>query len=204
MSRRPNVETRERILESAHNLFYNGGFKGVSMDDVAQAAGVKKANLFHYFPTKEALALAVFDRATAGMKERMTAHFSVRRRDPIVAVARMFEDAASRMRRSGCTGGCFVGNMAQEMSDGNERIRLKVSEHLRFWAGQLASHLERGRTRGYFRPELEVERAAEAILSLFEGALLYSKASREPGAVESAKRMAVGYLEAFRVGTSPM
>jgi hypothetical protein len=40
--------------------------------------------------------------------------------------------------------------------------------------------------------------AAEAILSLLEGALLFCKASKSPEPVESAKHLAVAYLEAAR------
>ena len=69
MSRRPNIELREKILCSAHRLIYKSGFKGVSMEDIAEAAGIKKANLFHYYPTKEALGLAVFDFAVQGSME---------------------------------------------------------------------------------------------------------------------------------------
>jgi hypothetical protein len=73
-----------------------------------------------------------------------------------------------------------------------------LAEHLRFWAGQLAASLDRARAVGYFRRGFRSEVAAEAILSLFEGAVLYSKASREPRAVLSAKRLATGYLEGCR------
>jgi uncharacterized protein HemY len=63
---------------------------------------------------------------------------------------------------------------------------------------EVARLLDRGRTAGYFRRELRPEPAAEAILSLFEGSLLYSKANRKPAAIDSARDMAVAYLEAFR------
>ncbi len=197
MSRRVNHEARERILERAHKLFYQRGFRGTSMDDVASSAGIKKANLFHYYPSKEVLALAVFDRVATAMKDRVAAQFATRR-DPIGVVARMFDEAGRFLRRSGCSGGCFFGNIAQEVSDHNEPLRERVAEHLRFWRGQLAALLERGRASGYFRPEFPAESAAEAILSLFEGAVLYSKASRRTDPVASAKLMATGYLEACR------
>ena len=58
-----NVGARQRILEAARKLFHERGLRGVSMEDVAGAAGIKKANLFHYYPTKESLELAVLDQA---------------------------------------------------------------------------------------------------------------------------------------------
>jgi TetR/AcrR family transcriptional repressor of nem operon len=197
LSRRVNLEARKRILAAAHGLFYKNGFRGTSMDDVASASGVTKANLFHYYPTKETLGLAVFEYAAADMKDKLEEQFA-RSRDPIRGVARMFDEAAGRLRRNGCSGGCFFGNLAQELSDHNEPIRVRLAEHLRFWAGELAASLDRARAAGYFRRGFRSEVAAEAILSLFEGALLYSKVSRKPRAVLSAKRLATRYLETCR------
>jgi len=198
MTRKLNLEARRHILEVARELFLERGLKGVSMDEVAGAAGIKKANLFHYYPSKECLELAVLEQAAGEMKEQVEAQLSASGRDPVGAVASMFEQAGRGMRERRCRGGCFLGNLAQEASDHNETIRVRVSEFLCYWTDQLASFLDRGRASGYFRPELEPRTAAEAILALFEGALLFSKASRRPDPVESSKRMAVAYLEGFR------
>jgi TetR/AcrR family transcriptional repressor of nem operon len=198
MTAQPNPARRERILHEAQQLFFAQGLKGVSMDDVAAAAGIKKANLFHYFPSKEALELAVLDRFGADLRERLAAQFAATDQDdPIGAVARMFEEAARGMKRRRCRGGCFAGNLAQE-SDHRESVRVQVARLLRFWVEEVARLLDRGRASGYFRRELDPVLAAEAIVSLFEGSLLFSKASRRPGVIESARDMAIAYLQAFR------
>jgi len=198
MTRKINVEARRRIMEAARELFLERGLKGVSMEEVAGAAGLKKANLFHYYPSKECLELAVLDQAAGEMRKQVEAQLSPKARDPVRAVALMFEQAGRGMRERRCRGGCFLGNLAQEASDHNETIRVRVSEFLHYWTDQLAGFLDRARASGYFRPELEPRTAAEAILALFEGALLFSKASRRADPVESSKRMAVAYLEGFR------
>lgn len=198
MTAQPNPARRERILHEAQQLFYSQGLKGVSMDAVAAAVGIKKANLFHYFPSKEALELSVLERFSADLRLRLSAQFAATSEDPIGSVARMFEEAARGMRRRRCRGGCFAGNLAQEASDHRESVRVRVAHLLRFWVAEVARLLERGRASGFFRRELEPQPAAEAILSLFEGSLLFSKASRHAGVIESSRDMAIGYLEAFR------
>jgi TetR/AcrR family transcriptional regulator, transcriptional repressor for nem operon len=197
MPRTANLEARERILDAAHRLFYTSGLRGVSMDAVASAAGIKKANLFHYYPTKESLELAVLDRAATNMNERI-ARIARQPYDPVGAVQRIFEEAAGLMRQSHCSGGCFFGNLAQETSDRNETLRQKVAEHFQAWTTELAGFLDRWRRTGYFRDGFEPQVAAQAILSLLEGALLFSKASKSPEPVENAKHLAVAYLEATR------
>lgn len=197
MPRTANLQARHRILDVAHRLFYTSGLNAVSMDAVAAAAGMKKANLFHYYPSKESLELAVLDHAAASMNERI-ARVARHSFDPVGAVQRIFEEAAAVMRQSHCSGGCFFGNLAQETSDGNETLRQKVAEHLQAWTTELAAFLERWRRAGYFRDDFQSQVAAQAILSLLEGALLFSKASKSPAPVDSAKHLAVAYLQATR------
>lgn len=66
--------TRERILEVAKVLFAREGFHGASMQDVADAAGVSKANLYHHFQDKEALYRAVL-QTTCDDKQTLVAAF---------------------------------------------------------------------------------------------------------------------------------
>lgn len=59
---------RERIVEIARALFKEKGFGGVSMDEVAKAAGVGAGTLYRHFPTKEALYDAVLEAWTDKVK----------------------------------------------------------------------------------------------------------------------------------------
>ena len=59
----PGGETMTRILGEAERLFAEHGFDAVSMNAIAEAAGVSKANVFHHFTSKKDLYLAVVRRA---------------------------------------------------------------------------------------------------------------------------------------------
>ena len=50
---------RERILAAALKLFAHEPYQAVTMDRVAEAAGVAKGTLYLYFPSKDALYLGV-------------------------------------------------------------------------------------------------------------------------------------------------
>lgn len=54
---------RERILEAAKAAFSEKGFDGVSMEEIAQRAGVRKPLIYYYFPSKEVLFEEVWNRA---------------------------------------------------------------------------------------------------------------------------------------------
>ena len=53
---------RERILESAYELFSRRGIRGVGIDEIVEHAGVAKATLYRHFPSKDDLALAFLER----------------------------------------------------------------------------------------------------------------------------------------------
>jgi TetR/AcrR family transcriptional regulator, transcriptional repressor for nem operon len=195
MGRKPNQEARDKILQSAYELIFKFGFKGVSMDDIARAAGIKKANLFHYFPTKEVLGLAVFQYATRCTGVCREAPVTS---DPLESVKEMFDRAAVQMRDNCCSGGCIVGNMAQELSDYNENLRKSVAAYIEQWRQRLASFLEDHRANGFFRPDFPAQEAAQSLLALFEGAMLVAKASRSLDPIENAKQMALTYLRTHR------
>jgi TetR/AcrR family transcriptional repressor of nem operon len=202
MGRRPNLEARQRILATALDLIHYRGYNGVSADEVAEAAGIKKANLFYYYPSKEDLALAVFDHAIAKNKARLEAELG-RQETPLAVIGAMFDKSAEKMKQKGCTGGCLFGNLAQELSGQNEKMRQRLEEYFRFWNHHLAGVLDRGRAIGYFKSELDPPRAAEAIVAAYEGALLCCKAKKQVCCLESAKEMVLRYLQAYLAAPIP-
>lgn len=50
-------DTRRHIVAAARDLFQHAGFAGTTMEAVAERAGVSRATLFNYFPSKQSLLL---------------------------------------------------------------------------------------------------------------------------------------------------
>lgn len=55
--KRQALETRRHIQASALNLFDRLGFENVSMQDIARDAGCSIGNIYHYFKSKDELAI---------------------------------------------------------------------------------------------------------------------------------------------------
>ncbi len=52
----------ETILEAALDVFSTYGFRGATLDQIAEVAGLSKPNLLYYFPSKEAMHQALLAR----------------------------------------------------------------------------------------------------------------------------------------------
>jgi TetR/AcrR family transcriptional regulator len=52
----------ETILEAALDVFSTYGFRGATLDQIADVAGLSKPNLLYYFPSKEAMHQALLTR----------------------------------------------------------------------------------------------------------------------------------------------
>ena len=55
--KRQAMEMRRRIQETALDLFDREGFENVSVEEIAQAAGCSVGNIYHYFKSKDELAI---------------------------------------------------------------------------------------------------------------------------------------------------
>ena len=70
-AREPSPVARERILDSAYDLFSTRGVRAVGIDEVIERAAVAKATLYRHFPSKDDLVLAFLQAARGGLDARL-------------------------------------------------------------------------------------------------------------------------------------
>ncbi len=77
------AQRRQQLLDAALDLFCKNGYAGTSTRSIAEAAGVAEGLVFHYFPSKQALLLAV-----AAEQHSFAGHVLTILRDPGTRTAR--------------------------------------------------------------------------------------------------------------------
>jgi len=78
MRRPPRAATRDRILEAALDVFARKGYHRALVDDIVRASGTSKGAVYHHFPNKQAVFLALVDdfaaRLATGVAAAIAAH----------------------------------------------------------------------------------------------------------------------------------
>lgn len=70
-TREPEAKKRREIIDGARRVFFDRGFDGASMDEIARASGVSKATIYVYFDSKEGLFQALVETDRRKSAERL-------------------------------------------------------------------------------------------------------------------------------------
>lgn len=189
MGRKPNLVARQTILDQAEHLIHLKGYHATSMEDIARCCGMTKANLFHHYGSKEDLGLAVLDAKMSDYHAKRVGPGCCPE-DPGAAVQRMFDQAAEHYESNDCKAGCFIGNIALEMADSNEAFREKAGGFFKDWTERLAGCLENAGYKG------DSKAAAEAVVALYEGAIMLARARRDAEVFKRVGRVARTIVDA--------
>ena len=124
------VEPRERILESAYELFSRRGIQAVGVEEVIERASVGKATLYRHFGSKDALVLAVLElreeRWTHGWVEREARRRGSTPEEALLAIFDLFDEWFHEDGFEGCS---FV-NVLLETADLRHPVGAASAQHL--------------------------------------------------------------------------
>jgi AcrR family transcriptional regulator len=124
---RPRV--RDRILDTACDLFYRHGIRAVGVDAIASEAGTNKMSFYRSFPSKDDLvAEYLTDQEGEYWKwwDEVIAPYAGNPRRQVEALMESVVDLARHKMKeaSGCktSRGCALGNACVEIPEDNQRL----------------------------------------------------------------------------------
>lgn len=96
-------KTRDRVLAAARKLMNEKGFCSTSVNDIIEATGVKKGNLYFHFAGKEELGLAVLEQAHEEFKEFLLK--SLKGARPLERISALLDAVLKKHRKTNFVGG---------------------------------------------------------------------------------------------------
>ena len=91
--------TVDALVEATARILVKEGFDKASTNRIAEAAGVSVGSLYQYFPSKEALVVAVIDRHNQATMRLVRATLSEVAGQPVESVIRKMVEVAIRAHR---------------------------------------------------------------------------------------------------------
>lgn len=141
--REPSATLRQRILDTASNLFYREGVHAVGVDLVVKESGIAKTSLYRHFGSKDALVAAFLEREDADFWSQWGAIADRHRDDPEAELEAYLDWMEQRLRRPDYRG-CPQLNVAAELPDPQHPARKvaeahkeKMRRHLSALAGRM-------------------------------------------------------------------
>jgi len=152
------VATRRRVLQAAELLFARGGYEATGMADVADRAGVGVGTLYHHFPDKRALLLALIDDWGDRELAHARTHHDVDRFLSENARAAFGEDLRNSYERLRREGGFYL--ILLELAERDSDVRQRLLRINQLADERLRELLALGQKRGVIRAEIDPLAAA--------------------------------------------
>jgi TetR/AcrR family transcriptional repressor of nem operon len=168
--------TRETILDAAFQEVHRHGFQAASLSNILAKTGLTKGALYHHFPTKDDLGLAVIDEVVrAGLDAMMFAPLR-ESATPYDTLLEIIHRKAQRADLESVSLGCPLNNLMQEMSPLDATFKKRLNDVLATWQTAVADALARAQKQGAVRRDVDCRAAALFIVSSWEGCVGVAKA----------------------------
>jgi AcrR family transcriptional regulator len=164
---------RNEVIDRMTRTFRSHGYDGTSLAQLSEGTGLRRASLYHHFPEgKEAMAKAVLSRVLERFAAELTSNRPDHERPTIKRFLAVIRDYLGRGELT-----CLMGNLAMSAPSGG--VHGTVVLAFEQWLSALTDIFTLSG-----RPHDEARQCAEDVVLRVEGALLLSRAVRDPGILD--------------------
>jgi TetR/AcrR family transcriptional repressor of nem operon len=193
------LDTRERLIVTAMQLFWEKGYGTTSVADILQAAKVNSGSLYHFFPGKQDLLLAVIDAYRGGIDAILLEPAWKGVSDPIEKVFALLARYRQGVVQTDCVYGCPIGSLALEIHEPDPPVRKALADNFDAWVDAVERCLLEADLR--LPKRLDRRELAEFVLTTMEGGVMQARTHRDVAYFDRAVRQLrtyFGYLERDR------
>jgi TetR/AcrR family transcriptional regulator, transcriptional repressor for nem operon len=183
------LSPRDRIIKTSLQLFYTNGFHAVGTNQICAEAKVNKSTLYHIFPSKVDMVLAALE-VYAGDLTQQFRQIAKSAKTATQKIEQIFElpflANQNLQQQFGHVKGCFVGNMALELSGQEEQVRTYLNQVFQTWAEAIEPIVQEIASG----QEIDTAKVARSMIAYLQGAILMAKTSNNPQVIQDLAKSA--------------
>src|SRR5712691_6340751 len=157
---------RTRILESAHRVFSQRGYREAKMDEIAEGLGLSKPALYRYYQSKEELFREIFKLFTQATAKAIRESFKSARFDG--------ETFFALVDKWGWTPNLFLS--AASEAPRNPKLKKILAEGYKTGVDLVGTFIEELKNRGILKKEANSRLTAMGAIAIHDGLLIWEVA----------------------------
>ena len=165
-------------------LFWLKGYGSTSIADILSRSQVNSGSLYHFFPGKQDLLVAVLEAYRDGIGPMLLEPAWQGVDDPIERIFALLAKYRSLIVATDCSYGCPIGSLALEIHEPDPVVRDRLAENFDGWTAAIRACLEAAAER--FPPGTDFQSAAEFVLTVMEGAVMQARTYRDVACFDRA------------------
>jgi TetR/AcrR family transcriptional repressor of nem operon len=187
------ARTRDKLIETARNLFWQQGYGQTGVAQILKTAEVNSGSLYHFFPTKEDLLLAVLDWYVENLYPQVIQPVLDRIVDPIERVFGILDGYRQAILATHFMFGCPIGNLALELAHTHPAARDKIHVNFGNWVKAVQACINDA--SGRLPESVDRQQLALFVLVTMEGGVMLARSYQSIEPFDAAVSQLREYFE---------
>ncbi len=177
MSPQEKLDTRTRIVLAAMELFWAKGYNSTSVADILSRTQLNAGSLYHVFPGKQDVLIAVLEFYRDGIQENLLDPAWVGVDDPVERIFALLDRYRWMIVETDNTYGCPIGSLALELHEADPVVRELLAINFTNWSAAIERCLEAAGDR--LPDALDRRALSEFVLTTMEGGVMQARTYRD-------------------------
>jgi len=191
----PPEDTKSKIIETARRLFHEQGYNATGISTILREADVNSGSLYHFFPSKEALLIAVLEKYVDLLHPLVMGPAEQAAADPIDRIFVLLDFYRKGLEMTGNKMGCPIGNLALELGDDRPDIRALIHLNFSNWAAVIERWLREAQER--LPPDVNFADLSRFVLTVMEGGIMQARAAQSLEPYDASVRQLRAYVDSL-------
>lgn len=192
--------TADRLAIAAMKLFLEKGYGSTSVQDILREAKANAGSLYHAYPTKQDVLLAVLSMYREGLYPMLLHPAWEGVEDPIARIFALLARYRAALEMTECTYGCPIGSLALELHEPDPPVRELLAANFDGWTAAIRECLEAAKAR--LPKGTDTHALSQFILTVMEGGVMQSRTHRTLDAFDASVASLRDYLDRLQAGAT--